>query len=116
MAAQTHLVYKGQGERFRNLVTAWNNARAAQGLARIPVELPDYTDEQLERDTLRGFNGYAGGLHEYRLRLDARGLLVVTVNATGTRGSAEWERVPVADRPAVGDPNYVNNVEAQADF
>ena len=44
------------------------------------------------------------------------GLLVVTVDASGRNGTAEWERVPVADRGTVGDPNYVNNVEAQADF
>ncbi len=104
------------GERFRSLVQAWNSARAAQGLARLPVDLPDYTDEQLELDTLRGLNGYAGGLHEYRVRVDAQGQLVATVDAAGVRASAEWERVPVADRPAVGDPNYVNNVEAQPDF
>jgi hypothetical protein len=29
----------------------------------LTIELPDYTDEQLERDTLRGFNGWAGQLH-----------------------------------------------------
>ncbi|KQO22027.1 hypothetical protein ASF11_06390 [Acidovorax sp. Leaf76] len=103
------------GERFRNLVTAWNRARTAQGLPALPVELPDYTPEQLELDTLRGFNGYANGLHEYRVRQD-NGVLFVTVDGSGTRGFAEWERVPVADRGTVGDPNYVENVLAQSDF
>ena len=42
--------------------------------------------------------------------------LVVTLDASGRNGTAEWERVPVADRGSAGDPNYVNNVEAQADF
>ena len=103
------------GERFRNLVTAWNRARTAQGLPALPVELPDYTPEQLELDTLRGFNGYANGLHEYRVRLD-NGALFVTVDSSGQRGFAEWERVPVAARGTVGDPNYVENVLAQSDF
>ena len=103
------------GERFRNLVTAWNRARTTQGLPALPVELPDYTPEQLELDTLRGFNGYANSLHEYRVRVE-NGALFVTVDPSGTRGLAEWERVPVADRGTVGDPNYVENVLAQSDF
>lgn len=103
------------GERFRNLVSEWNRARASQGLPALPVDLPDYTPEQLELDTLRGFNGYANGLHEYRIRLNNGGL-VVTINPSGTRGQAEWERVPVADRGTVGDPNYVENVLGQSDF
>ncbi len=37
-----------KGERFKGLVRAWNQARTAQGLPAIPVELPDYTAEQLE--------------------------------------------------------------------
>ena len=58
----------------------------------------------------------ANGLHEFRVHVDARGLLVVTLDASGLNGAAEWERVPVVDRGRSGDPNYVNNVEAQADF
>lgn len=104
------------GATFRAQVAAWNAQPARQGMPALAVTLPDYTAEQLEQDTIRGFNGFAGGLHEFRVRLDARGLLVVTVDASGRNGAAEWERVPVADRGTVGDPNYVNNVEAQADF
>lgn len=102
-------------ERFKGLVRAWNSARAAQGLPVIPVQLPDYTAEQLELDTLRGFNGYANRLHEYRVRMQGNQLWV-TVSADGTTGHAEWERVPVADRGTVGDPNYVENVLAREDF
>ena len=98
------------------LVSAWNNSR--RPAAPIAVTLPDYTADQLELDTIRGFNGFAGGLHEFRVRRDTTPdrLLVVTLDASGTRGTAEWERVPVAERGASGDPNYVNNVDAQADF
>lgn len=104
------------GATFRALVTAWNAQPERRGLPLVAVTLPDYTAEQLELDTIRGFNGYAGGLHEYRVRLDERGVLVVTLDASGRSGVAEWERVPVADRGTRGDPNYVNNVEARADF
>ncbi len=103
------------GERFKSLVKALNAARAAQGLPAISVQLPDYTPEQLERDTLRGFNGYANGLHEYRMRMQG-GQLWVKLSADGKTGHAEWERVPVADRGTVGDPNYVENVLAREDF
>jgi len=102
-------------ERFKGLVRAWNTARTAQGLPSIPVELPDYTPEQLELDTLRGFNGYANRLHEYRVRMQGEQLWV-TVSPDGNTGRAEWERVPVADRGTVGDPNYVENVLAREDF
>lgn len=104
------------GATFKALVAAWNAQPARVGKPAIAVTLPEYTDDQLELDTIRGFNGFAGGLHEFRVRLDAQGLLVVTLDATGKAGAAEWERVPVSARGTAGDPNYVNNVEAQADF
>jgi hypothetical protein len=104
------------GAAFRALVQAWNAQPARSGAPPVNVTLPDYTADQLELDTIRGFNGFAGGLHEFRVRVDVRGVLVVTLDASGRNGSAEWERVPVADRGSAGDPNYVNNVEAQADF
>ena len=104
------------GPTFRALVAAWNAQPARKGKPVIAVTVPDYTADQLEMDTIRGFNGFAGGLHEFRLRTDNQGLLVVTLNAAGTGGAAEWERVPVSARGASGDPNYVIHVEAQADF
>lgn len=104
------------GPTFRALVAAWNAQPSRKGKPVIAVTIPEYTADQLELDTIRGFNGFAGGLHEFRVRLDSKGLLVVTLNATGTVGAAEWERVPVSARGTSGDPNYVNNVEAQADF
>ena len=93
----------------------------------ITVIVPDYTAEQLELDTIRGFNGYAGGLHEYRLRTDANGILVVTLDTTGRTGTAEWERISAAARTLHydkvdlpvrrrGDPNYVDDVLRQAVF
>lgn len=92
----------------------------------MTIELPDFTDDQLERDTLRGFNGYAG-IHEYRVKLDKDGVLVVTEDPSGTKGKAEWEQVTKEERikfydannvPAKkrGDPNYVEDVEAKAAF
>ncbi len=41
---------------------------------------------------------------------DSRSLLAVTLNALGTVGTAEWERVPVSARGASGDPDYVGKV------
>jgi hypothetical protein len=125
---------------FLALVKAYNDQRAASAAAEavkagkpapvtpaVTVTLPDYTDDQLRLDTLRGFNGYAGQLHEYRVKVDANGLLVVTLGAGGAQGTAEWERISSADRIAFydkiglaanrrGDPNYVDDVERQATF
>lgn len=125
---------------FQVLVKAYNDQRAATAAAAaktagkpapatpaVAVTLPDYTAEQLRLDTLRGFNGYAGQLHEYRVKVDSNGLLAVTLNASGSVGAAEWERVSAADRIAFydkiglaanrrGDPNYVDDVEKQASF
>jgi hypothetical protein len=122
-----------EGATFKALVDAYNKERIARGTAAAPlrplnIQLPDYTQEQLERDTVRGFNGYAGdGLHEYRVRLDANNKLFVNVDSGGLNGTAEWERVTAADRIAVyqakglaptrwGDPDYVENVYRQASF
>lgn len=122
------------GTTFPAQVKAYNDRRAAAGrgpgkppVAPVIVRVPDYTAAQLELDTIRAFNGYAGGLHEFRLRTDADGILVVTLDAVGPGGVAEWERISAADRTAHynavgiaaghrGDPNYVDDVSAQASF
>jgi hypothetical protein len=129
------------GTHFKGLVKAYNDQRAMQNkpaagaspaspapaLKPLTIELPDFNDEQLQWDTVRGYNGYAGGLHEYRVRVDKNGLLVVKVDAGGTKGTAEWEQISAADRTAQydkigldadkrGDPNYVNNVMKQTGF
>jgi hypothetical protein len=120
------------GQEFKNLVKEYNDKRVAKAkpeapLKPLPIDLPDYTPEQLERDTVRGYNGYAGGLHEYRVKVDAAGLLVVNVDAGGNKGSAVWEVISTADRIAEydrrnipanhrGDPGYVDDVYNQASF
>ena len=114
--ARTYPTTVRNGPTFRALVAAWNAQPSRKGKPTIAVTIPEYTADQLELDTIRGFNGFAGGLHEFRVRVDTQGLLVVTLNAAGTTGAAEWERVPVSARGTSGDPNYVNNVEAQVDF
>jgi hypothetical protein len=127
------------GAAFKALVKAFNDQRAATakaagagGAAPVPpqaitVTLPDYTADQLQRETLRGFNGWAGGLHEFRPRVDANGVLVVTIAPGATTGAAEWEEISAADRIAFydqagigeknrGDPNYVADVMGRASF
>ncbi len=131
-----------RGPTFLAQVKAYNAKRAAAAKAAagkapaagpaaavvpVIVRVPEYTPAQLELDTIRAYNGYAGGLHEYRLRTDADGILVVTLDAVGSGGVAEWERIPAADRTGYydavkipaghrGDPNYVDDVLAKATF
>lgn len=104
------------GPTFRALVAAWNAQPSRKGKSMLAVTIPEYTTDQLEQDTIRGFNGFAGGLHEFRVKIDSKGLLVVVLNVAGTAGAAEWEPVPKLARGGLGDPDYVKNVEMQADF
>jgi hypothetical protein len=120
---------------FQTLVQAYNSQRAAAATAGgssvaappISITLPDYTDDQLQRETLRGFNGWAAQLHEFRPRVDANGILVVTVAAGASTGTAEWEVLTVDERNAFydaagiaanhrGDVNYVNDVMKKDTF
>jgi len=105
-----------KGPTFKALVDAWKNARSKNGQKEIPVDIPDYTPEQLARDTLRGYNGYANEQHEYRVRLNTDGTLYVTIDATGRHGSAEWEEIPASERSGKGDRDYVNKVLKEADY
>jgi len=115
---------------FARKVTDLNAARQNQGLPALQVGLPNFTSgdfnnnlQQLELDAIRGYNGWAGrdvfgnALHEFRVALDANGLLQVNIQPNTTNATAIWERVPAADRPqAVGDPDYVNHVLARSPF
>ena len=100
---------------FQALVQRFNVGRTPPAV----IVLPDFTPQQLELDTTRGYNGFAGAdafgnvLHEFRVPLDAAGNLQVTVGPDN-RGVIAWQQVPGADRPQnTGDPNYVNNVLGQ---
>lgn len=100
---------------FQALVQRFNAGRSTPA----EIVLPDFIQEQLDLDTVRGYNGWAGHdafgnvLHEFRVPLDDAGNLVVDVGPDN-RGVIEWEQVPGADRPQnTGDPNYVAHVRAQ---
>jgi len=107
-----------QSSGYQQLVSTFNAANSS-----VTVTLATYTPQQLENDTIRGFNGYGGRdqfglvLHEYRVPVDASGNLVVTLDAGGTSGTVNWEQVPATARPQqFGDPNYVNHVLTQSTF
>ncbi len=105
---------------YQALITRYNqDLRIARGLPPLTIILPDFTAAELLDDTIRAFNGVPGngqfGLrwHEFRVPIDALGYPVVAnIDEAAHRGTIEWERVPVAARPAVGDPDYVNHVHA----
>jgi PKD repeat protein len=112
----------GSGD-WRNAVAFINSQRAAQHLPPITVSLRAYTPDELRLDSIRCFNGAAGreffgaGLHEYRVirsgttNFNGANTPILTINANG---AADWERVPVTDRPATGDRCYVQHVLLQS--
>ena len=100
---------------FQAFVQRFNSS----GDSPAQIVLPDFTPAQLDLDSVRGYNGWAGKdafgnvLHEFRVPLDDAGNLVVNVGSDN-RGVIQWEQVPGSDRPQnSGDPNYVANVLAQ---
>jgi hypothetical protein len=134
------------GKEFEKLVKAYNDLRLAQNnppkpapgapppppppnppLKALTVELPEYSDDQMMREVIRYNNGWgAPNLHEFSPKLDKDGILVVTVDSTGTKGTAEWKENSAADRDAFfkaaglsktpGDRDYVENVLRQSGF
>ena len=59
------------------------------------------------------------------MKVDKDGVLVVTEDAGGAKGKAEWEQVTKEERIKFyddnkvnnrGDPNYVEDVESKASF
>jgi hypothetical protein len=125
-AARGYPAQVRNSHRFTQLVRLFNAERHKHKLPAIPVDLPDFTTgdfdanmQQLELDSIRGFNGWGGRdqfglhLHEFRVALDAQGHLRVNLDPTGTSATAIWERVPATARPqSFGDPDYVNHVLA----
>src|SRR5260370_24560111 len=107
LLAQKKAVAKGYPAQVRNsasfkkLVDAINLARKTDKKPELTITVPEYTDEQLQHDTIRRYNGFAGQdafgfpLHEYRIKMDAAGSPVVTEHP-GNTSTLEWEEVPVA--------------------
>ena len=102
-------------------------AAAATPAKPVQVKVPDFTEDQLQDDTIRGFNGWAGndgftsgpsgGLHEFRIQQDPKTkVLVVEGDPKSGTVNAVWERVPVAERPRKDDkdktPEYVDLVKS----
>jgi hypothetical protein len=114
-----------KSSKFLALVNKYNNWRKASdapiaaGLTAAPVTVtvPEFSADQLEDDTIRGFNGWAGRdafgnvLHEFRIQVDDNRNLVVSGDSASGVVAACWERVPVADRPGAGDPHYIDSVK-----
>jgi hypothetical protein len=109
------------GTSFTGLVAAYNAERAKTKLPPITVTLPEFTNEQVEVDALRGYNGYAAGVHEYRAATDKDGKLVVALAADGRSGIASWVQISTAERTKAyddaglakkdrGDVDYVHNI------
>lgn len=93
----------------------------------VQVKVPEFTEEQLQDDAIRGFNGWAGedgftsgssgGLHEFRIKQDPKTkALVVEGDPKSGTVNAVWERVPISDRPRKDDkdrtPEYVDLVKS----
>ncbi len=90
----------------------------------LDISLPSYTEEMLENETIRLYNGQpSDGPLEYGAKLDKE-LLVVQVSSDGKHGKAEWQEVSAQMRTSIytalgkperkwGDPDYVSHVRSQ---
>jgi len=118
--------------RWEQLQNAYNAQRRQSNLPPIAITLAPFSPTQITNDTIRGYNGWLGDdgfpitvckngtcttlhpvLHEYRVLLNAQGLLVVNVDPSGRTGIAQWDsnEIPYTDRPqGIGDPDYVRHV------
>lgn len=125
-------------ERYRNTVEAAAKAKPPVEAKNVPrkdlaITIPDFTDDQVQLETIRLYNGAPLKIHEFRPKMDTAktpkgdSLLSVTVDEANLKGTAEWERVPVEARIQQykdaklpeknwGDPNYVDDVMASPGF
>lgn len=112
---------------FRDLVDKYNQTRTAP-LKPLIITLPPITDEMLDNEAIRLYNGAprssGHSLQEYRAEINEGGLLVVDVAQDSLHGTARWQEVTASDRidfydkwkidPSQrGDPDYVNHVRSQ---
>ncbi len=119
--AQTYQQSVRTSAKFLALVSALNQSRAKAKLPALTVTLPAWTSDQVTRDAIRGYNGWAGAdpvipglhLHEYKLGVTAQGELKVVVAGVGPNAQAVWDPVLPATRPASGDRHYVEHVLTQ---
>jgi hypothetical protein len=127
-AAQQYPRRVRASSKFSLLVKRFNQRRTQEGLAALDISLPDFSTgnfdddlQQLQLDTIRGFNGWFGSdrfgqeLHEFEVGVDdANGeefLRVTNINEETKKGTAVWERVSPLKRPQnPGRPNYVDDV------
>ncbi|QEE27822.1 hypothetical protein FTW19_07320 [Terriglobus albidus] len=151
--ARNYLIGYASSSEFTELVKAYNEARARVVIPKpgmppaspatpplpLAVTLPAPTSDQIDRETLRAYNGYGRGLTdpdsktvyylpEYVAKIGTDGLLEVAVGADGRTGAAHWHENTAADREKFwrdkkliepnskgqyiypGDPDYVANV------
>jgi hypothetical protein len=108
-----------------------NQLRAAAFLDPLTITVPPYsfgdfdTDlKMLELDTIRGYDGWKGDdgfggneIHEFRVAMTSTDsgesiLALSNVDEQTLTAQAQWERVPIKDRPASNttDPIYVDRV------
>ena len=119
--AQKYQVSVRNSPKFGALVAALNQSRTVAKLPPLTVTLPPWTADQVTRDAIRGYNGWAGvdpvipglHLHEYKLGVNAQGELTVVLTGNGPNAQAVWEPVLPAARPGSGDRHYVEHVLVQ---
>jgi hypothetical protein len=110
-----------EGTSFKALVDAYNAERAKAKQPAITITIPDFTNDQVELDALRGYNGWARGVHEFRAATDANGKLIVALSSNGKAGTASWVQVSATERTKAyddahlgandrGDVDYVHHI------
>ncbi len=118
-------------KRYAALVADFNAKRVAANQPAISVVLPDFTDDQIDDDAIRGFNGFggtdvlgqAGSLREFQIPVLDNRIVIEEIDEKKRVGILKWQRTPTSKRfhvaqdkngndhsVATGDPDYVRHV------
>ncbi len=120
-----------RSQSYQTFLQYTNVRRATEGLPPLDaVIIRDFQrtgplGDELIEDAVRAFNGYAGAdvfgmeLHEFRVRTvpvpTGHAFVIANERLEGSSRVADaiWERVPTSERPASGDPEYLDHVRAK---
>ena len=104
--AKAYLTSYQSSAQFQSYVGKYNETRIRNALkegipipASLKIGLPQPTEDQLERETVRGYNGWAGGIHEYTAKVSGSDSVLVVRESPGSNiAIASWHEITGEER------------------